>query len=60
MKFSPLIVEFLFSKHSLKVIPYLILMKFSALNAEINIASSSYNFQIIYFINVQPPPPDPL
>jgi hypothetical protein len=27
-----------------RVIPYLIFMKFAALNAEINIVSSSYNF----------------
>ena len=31
-------------------IPYLISMKFSALNAEINIVSSSYNFQIILYL----------
>jgi hypothetical protein len=33
-----------------EVIPYLIFMKFSALNAEINIVSSSYNLQIILFL----------
>jgi hypothetical protein len=33
-----------------QIIPYLIFMKFSALNAEINIVSSSYNFQIILFL----------
>jgi hypothetical protein len=31
-------------RYFLEVIPYLIFMKFSALNAEINIVSSSYNF----------------
>jgi hypothetical protein len=36
--------------YSPEVIPYLIFMKFSALNAEINIVSSSYNFQIIVFL----------
>ena len=40
----------LFSLHSHEVIPYLIFMKFSALNAEINIVSSSYNLQIILFL----------
>ena len=39
-----------FQKHSLEAIPYLIFMKFSPLNAEINIVSSSYNFQIILFL----------
>ena len=34
----------------LMVIPYLIFMKFSALNAEINIVSSSYNLQIILYL----------
>ena len=33
-----------------RIIPYLIFMKFAALNAEINIVSSSYNFHIILFL----------
>ena len=36
----------LFSKYCPEVIPYPIFMKFSALNTEINIVSSSYNFCI--------------
>jgi hypothetical protein len=43
------IYNHVFSKHSLEVIPYLIFMKFSALNSEINIVSL-YNFQIILFL----------
>ena len=38
------------SKNSPKDIPYQIVMKFSALNAEINIISSSYNFHITLFL----------
>jgi hypothetical protein len=37
-------------KTSPEVIPYPIFMIFSALNTEINIASSSYNFHIILFL----------
>ena len=39
-----------FHNISHEVIPYLIFMKFSALNAEINIVSSSCNLQIILFL----------
>jgi hypothetical protein len=62
MKFSPLMVELLefilisscnffeILFTSIYDFPYLIFMKFSALNAEINIVSSWYNFQIILFL----------
>ena len=45
------ILNHLFSTHSLKFIPCLILMKFSALNPKINIVASSCNFhKMLLFI----------
>jgi hypothetical protein len=49
IRFRHLPYIFHIKPYSHEVIPYLIFMKFSALNAEINIVSSLYNLQIFYF-----------